>query len=46
MRALLSLVLLLVSDLRAEIARLRQELYGRKSERVRTPRKQKIESEK
>ena len=45
-RALLTLVMLLVSDLRAENARLRQQVYGRKSERVRTPRKQKLESEK
>ena len=45
-RALLSLVMLLASDLRAENARLRHQLYGRKSERIRTPRKQKLDSEK
>ncbi len=45
-RALLTLVMLLVSDLRAEIARLRVQVYATKSERTRTPRAPKVPGDK
>jgi hypothetical protein len=45
-RALLTLVMLLVSDLRAEIERLRAQVYATKSERTRTPRAPKVPGDK